>query len=112
MAARNGGQPHPHSQATPQNRCVDFSFGKTKFVPRSFQGVPPNRPAPRARELLETPYGAKNLENDTLDLHLLQALEIPQNRQSFLWKCLEKTSGNLEKLAKSLEAARPGRADP
>jgi len=42
-------------------------------------------------------------------LHLLQALEIPQNRQSFLWKSLEKTSGNLEMFGKSLQGpTRPG----
>jgi hypothetical protein len=38
-------------------------------------------------------------------LHLLQAFEIPQNHQDILWKSLEKTSGNLEILGKSLEAA-------
>ena len=31
-------------------------------------------------------------------LEALQPLEIPQNRQSFLWKSLEKTDGDLEKL--------------
>jgi len=29
----------------------------------------------------------------------LQPVEIPQNRHSFLWKSLQKTSGDLEKLA-------------
>src|SRR5271163_2195580 len=36
----------------------------------------------------------------SLGLEALQPLEIPQNGQSFLWKCLEKTSLDLEKLAK------------
>jgi len=40
-------------------------------------------------------------------LDLLQPVEISQNRQSFLWKCLDKTSGNLEMLAKSLAGERP-----
>jgi hypothetical protein len=34
----------------------------------------------------------------------LQPVEIPQNRQSFLWKSLQKTSGDLEKLGERLEA--------
>jgi hypothetical protein len=45
------------------------------------------------------PAGRKNLEMDLFDLEPLQPLEIPQNRQSFLWKCLEKNSLVLEKLA-------------
>ena len=38
-------------------------------------------------------------------LEALQPLGIPQNRQSFLWKSLEKTDGNLEKLGE--KAWRP-----
>jgi hypothetical protein len=37
-----------------------------------------------------------------LSVDLLQPLEISQNRQSFLWKSLEETSGNSEKLGKKL----------
>jgi hypothetical protein len=36
----------------------------------------------------------------SLGLEALQPLEIPQNGPSLLWKCLEKTSLDLEKLAK------------
>src|SRR5271154_6229799 len=45
------------------------------------------------------PAGRRKLEMDLSDLEPLQPLEIPQNRQSFLWKCLEKNSRVLEKLA-------------
>jgi hypothetical protein len=44
----------------------------------------------------------KDLEKRFFGLRPSQPLEIPQNRQSFLWKCLEKTSGDLEKLGKKL----------
>jgi hypothetical protein len=44
------------------------------------------------------PAATKNLETIIFHLQPLQLLEIPQNHQSFLWKCLEKTSGYLEKL--------------
>jgi hypothetical protein len=43
------------------------------------------------------------LETRTFHLDALQPLENPQNRLSFLWKCLEKTSGYLERLGKTLE---------
>src|ERR1700679_3701755 len=49
----------------------------------------------------------KSLESDTFGLDLLQVLEIPQNRQRFLWKCLEKTTIDLEILAESLEESGP-----
>ena len=45
---------------------------------------------------------AKNLEMDSLGLEALQPLEIAQNRQSFLWKCLERNMRDLEKLGKKL----------
>ena len=54
-------------------------------------------------------YGGKkaggriNLEADSLGLEPLQALEIPQNGQSFVWKCLDENTPDLEKLAISLE---------
>jgi hypothetical protein len=35
----------------------------------------------------------------------LQPVEIPQNRQSFLWKSLQKTSGDLEKLGERFGGA-------
>jgi hypothetical protein len=35
-------------------------------------------------------------------LEALQPLEIPQNRQRIVWKSLDKTSGNLEKLGEKL----------
>ena len=38
------------------------------------------------------PAGAKNLESGTLWPATLQPFEIPQNRQSFLWKSLAKTT--------------------
>jgi hypothetical protein len=37
-----------------------------------------------------------------LDLEALQPIEIPQNRQSFLWKGLEKNKRDLERLAQKL----------
>jgi hypothetical protein len=37
---------------------------------------------------------------DFLGLGALQHLEIPQNRQNFLWKCLEKNMRDLQKLGK------------
>jgi hypothetical protein len=46
----------------------------------------------------------KSLEKDLLDLEALQRIEIPQNRQSFLWKSLEKNKRDLERLAKNVEA--------
>jgi hypothetical protein len=46
----------------------------------------------------------KNLEADSLGLEPLQALEIPQNGQSFVWKCLDENTPDLEKLAISLQA--------
>ena len=46
----------------------------------------------------------KNLEADSLDLVPLQALEIPQNGQSFVWKCLDENTSDLEKLAIRLQA--------
>ena len=52
------------------------------------------------------PKGGRRRRNlwkaSTFHLELLQTLEIPQNRQSFLWKCLEKTSANLEKFGNKL----------
>jgi hypothetical protein len=42
----------------------------------------------------------KDLERSFFGLRLSQPLEIPQDRQSFLWKCLEKTSADLEKLGR------------
>ena len=42
----------------------------------------------------------KDFERRFFGLRPLQPLEIQQNRQRFLWKCLEKTSGDLEKLGK------------
>jgi hypothetical protein len=45
----------------------------------------------------------KNLEADSLGLEPLQALEIPQNGQSFVWKCLDENTPDLEKLAISLQ---------
>ena len=45
---------------------------------------------------------AKRFGKGFFGLRPLQPLEIPQNRQRFLWKCLEKTSGDLEKLEKRL----------
>jgi hypothetical protein len=51
--------------------------------------------------------GRKNLENLNWTPRLLQAVEIPQNRQSNLWKNLEKKGLDLEILGKkicSLEA--------
>jgi hypothetical protein len=45
-------------------------------------------------------------------LDLLQPLEIPQNRQDILWKSLAENRTYLERLGKSLEAARPCPADP
>src|ERR1700739_1430724 len=47
---------------------------------------------------------AKNLEAGSLGLEPLQALEIPQNGQSFVWKCLDENTPDLEKLAISLQA--------
>ena len=44
----------------------------------------------------------KYLDEDTLGLEALQPIEIPQNGQSFLWKCLEKNSRDLEKLGEML----------
>src|SRR5271168_1880238 len=38
----------------------------------------------------------------SLGLGALQPIEIPQNRQNFLWKCLERNMRDLEKLAKKL----------
>jgi hypothetical protein len=55
--------------------------------------------------LLFDPAGKpKYLETLTSHLDLLQPFEIPQNRQHILWKSLEKTTIDLEILAKSLEA--------
>jgi hypothetical protein len=53
--------------------------------------------------VLRVRLSGKNLETVTSDLHLLQDLEISQNRQSFLCKSLEKTSRNLEMFGKSWE---------
>jgi hypothetical protein len=47
------------------------------------------------------------LESDTFGLDLLQPVEIPQNRQRFLWKYLEKKGLDLEILGKSLEESGP-----
>jgi hypothetical protein len=52
----------------------------------------------------------KNLEADSLGLEPLQALEIPQNGQSFVWKCLDENTPDLEKLAKT--ACRPAFIPP
>jgi hypothetical protein len=46
----------------------------------------------------------KNLEADSLGLEPLQAVEIPQNGQSFVWKCLDENTPDLEKLAIRLQA--------
>ena len=48
---------------------------------------------------------AINLEKHLFTIWGLQPLEIPQNRQSFLWKSLEKTSRDLESLEKRLSGA-------
>jgi hypothetical protein len=50
------------------------------------------------------PCPQKNLEKNLLDLEALQPIEIPQNRQSFLWKGLEKNKRDLERLAQELGA--------
>src|ERR1700677_2505401 len=47
-------------------------------------------------------FRGQSVWNDSFGLDLLQPVEIPQNRQSILWKSLEKTSGNLEKLGEKL----------
>jgi hypothetical protein len=47
----------------------------------------------------------KNLERSLLDLEALQPIEIPQNRQSFLWKALEKNKRDLERFAQKLGGA-------
>src|SRR5271154_2796897 len=57
--------------------------------------------AQNASERWPTPR--KSLEKDLLDLKALQPIEIPQNRQSFLWKGLEQNKRDLERLHKSLE---------
>jgi hypothetical protein len=44
------------------------------------------------------------LETDSSGLQPLQAFEIPQNGQSFVWKCLDENTPDLEKLAISLQA--------
>src|ERR1700678_3689918 len=56
---RDSGSRPSGTQATPRNKCVDFSFGKTKFVLRSFHGVPSKPTSPSARGLLQPRYGAK-----------------------------------------------------
>ena len=43
-----------------------------------------------------------NLDADHLGFEPLQPLEIPQNRQRFIWKSLEQNSRYLEKLAEKL----------
>jgi hypothetical protein len=48
----------------------------------------PNRRFRPAEGGLRAPRVAKNLETITFDLHLLQPVEIPQNRQNILWKSL------------------------
>jgi hypothetical protein len=54
-------------------------------------------------------FGRQKAWNELLDLEVLKAFEIPQNRQRILWKCLDRTSGNLESLGENLEA---GGLDP
>jgi hypothetical protein len=44
----------------------------------------------------------QNVWNGSFGLEVLQPLETPQNRQRILWKSLEKTSVNLEKLGEKL----------
>jgi hypothetical protein len=41
------------------------------------------------------------LENNTLGFGGLQHVEIPQNRQSFVWKSLEQNTLDLEKLGET-----------
>ena len=48
----------------------------------------------------------KDFERRFFGLRPLQPLEIQRNRQRFLWKCLEKTSGDLEKLGKKVLEGR------
>ena len=73
--------------ARPQTRAARFGEVWSRVVQNAAE-----------RRLPATKY----LETNTLHLEALQRLEIPQNRQSFLWKCLERTSGNLEKLGNKL----------
>jgi hypothetical protein len=47
-------------------------------------------------------HAAKKFGEEPLDLEALQPIEIPQNRQSFLWKGLEKNKRDLERLAQKL----------
>jgi hypothetical protein len=49
--------------------------------------------------------GKKFGETSFMGFGGLQPVEIPQNRQSFLWKSLQKTSGDLEKLGEKAEGA-------
>jgi len=58
---------------------------------------------------------AKSLERGFFGLASAQLFEIPQNHQRILWKSLEKTSGDLEKLGKkacSIAARTSGAASP
>src|SRR5271154_7013548 len=83
------------------------SFGKAQFMLTSKQGLLPIPTCLGAGvDLLETRSGGQKAWKRLLDLDLLQAFEISQNHQDILWKSLEKTSGFLEMLGKSLEVDR------
>src|SRR6202043_2811196 len=88
-----------------------FSFRKNT-IRAIVPACPLQRPrlAILARRFFEPSLTLKNLETITFGLQLLQAFEIPQNHQDILWKSLEKTSGFLEILAKSLERQECARA--
>jgi hypothetical protein len=99
----------------PSNRGV-FSFRISRFVLGGSHGDP-NFGAihtfllGRGRKTADR--GAKILERVFLKFGLLQVLEIAQNRQSFLWKSLDKTGRYLEMFGeKAWRLCKPPRGCP
>ena len=88
--------------------AVLFPFRNSKCMLGSDHGDPKFSPFETLRraptEGLRPARAAKSLEADTFDFFLLQALEIPQNRQRNFWKSLERNSSDLERLGKKLGA--------
>jgi hypothetical protein len=76
--------------------CIALRYERVPTIPQ--RHAPIRRPMPSNRggaagvQLKRGQMPRKDLERGFFGLRLSQPLEIPQDRQNFLWKCLEKTS--------------------
>ena len=107
---KSAARSHPDSISRAGDAGRQFFFRKNVSHVRLLSKAPSASSVDRCAKAFFGARRRKSLAADTLGLHLLQTLEIPRNRQRFLWKSLEKKGSDLEMLGKTLgREARPGR---